>query len=564
MSSAKKATIYVDVDDEITTLIDKLTQAPEKIVALVLPKRATMLQSIVNMKLLKRSADNAKKKIVLITSEGNILPLAGAVGVHVAKTLQSQPTLPAAPVIESDVPEDAAIDDIDIDKTAPIGKLAGSDDEETALVPEAEGAEKSTAAAAGAKKKNKLKIPNFNKFRLRLILAAVVLLLLIGGWVVATRVLPKADILIKTNSKTFTKNLNITASLEQAAVDIENQIAPAKTEQIEKKDSESVPATGEKNVGKKAEGTMTLTNCIDDGEEHTVPGGTSFTRSGKTFVTTESVTLDFAVYAGNNCVSDQLGRSEDVDVVAAEGGTSYNIKEGSYTSSIAGIDAYGSNMKGGTDQLVKVVSQQDIDSARDALRQKTSEGTVEDLQALLEGQGYVPFESTYDSGEPVVTQSVEPGTEAESVTVTSTTVYSMTGVLKQALDELVTEATSEDIDRETQIVTATGIETAVLRITESRPDGTFSISVETLVTAGPQLNEANILQDILGKKRGETQSIIESKAGVSEVEINYSPFWVHATPNNEDKVTITIENVSESTEEPAEEESTEDDATSSE
>jgi len=73
-STNGKHTIYVDVDDEITAIIDKVKSAPDKIVALVLPKRATVLQSIVNMKLLKKSATASKKSLVLITSEAGLLP----------------------------------------------------------------------------------------------------------------------------------------------------------------------------------------------------------------------------------------------------------------------------------------------------------------------------------------------------------------------------------------------------------------------------------------------------------------------------------------------------------
>src|SRR3954465_8126538 len=92
-----KDTIYVDIDDEITSIIDKVENAEQKVVALVLPKRAASLQSIVNMKLLARSAKTAGKNPVLITSEAALLPLAGAAGLHVAKNLQSKPEVPEAP-----------------------------------------------------------------------------------------------------------------------------------------------------------------------------------------------------------------------------------------------------------------------------------------------------------------------------------------------------------------------------------------------------------------------------------------------------------------------------------
>ena len=46
---AAKQVIYVDVDDEITAIIDKMNSADAKVVALVLPKRASVFQSVVNM-----------------------------------------------------------------------------------------------------------------------------------------------------------------------------------------------------------------------------------------------------------------------------------------------------------------------------------------------------------------------------------------------------------------------------------------------------------------------------------------------------------------------------------
>src|SRR3989344_1419410 len=92
-----KDTVYVDVEDDITTVIDKVEGASEKIVALILPKRASVMQSTVNMRLLKRAADKAEKSVVLITSDEALLPLAGIVGLHTAKNLQSKPEIPEAP-----------------------------------------------------------------------------------------------------------------------------------------------------------------------------------------------------------------------------------------------------------------------------------------------------------------------------------------------------------------------------------------------------------------------------------------------------------------------------------
>src|SRR5690606_21914668 len=118
-----------------------------------------------------------------------------------------------------------------------------------------------------------------------------------------------------------------------------------------------------------------------DNRPYTVPEGTSFTKEGKNFVTTDSVRLGRGyVLNDGSCVTDRLGDDgvKNVDVIAAEAGGSSNIDEGNYVSSIAGINAYGSDMKGGTDNIVKIVSQSDIDTARQSLDKKTSEGAVDD------------------------------------------------------------------------------------------------------------------------------------------------------------------------------------------
>ncbi len=186
-----KDVIYVDVDDDITTVIDKVRSSGGRVVALVLPKRATIFQSIVNMKLLKRSAEGAKKHIVLVTTEPSLMPLAGSVGLHVAETAQSKPEIPLTIPITNAVKEkeDEAVS-LDEGSTEgytaenagdiPVGELAGGNTNvpsrpegiETLTLPdEAEDEEDKTGATEKPKtsKEKHLRVPNFNKFRLRLL-----------------------------------------------------------------------------------------------------------------------------------------------------------------------------------------------------------------------------------------------------------------------------------------------------------------------------------------------------------------------------------------------------------
>lgn len=62
-------TLYIDADEEITSIIDRLRKASEKEIIIVAPKNAMLLQSIVNLKLLKKEADRQKKQLLIITQD---------------------------------------------------------------------------------------------------------------------------------------------------------------------------------------------------------------------------------------------------------------------------------------------------------------------------------------------------------------------------------------------------------------------------------------------------------------------------------------------------------------
>ncbi|NCU39258.1 hypothetical protein EOL96_09650, partial [Candidatus Saccharibacteria bacterium] len=63
----QKDVVYIDVEDDITAIIGKLKSSKHSIVALVPPKRTSVLQSAVNLRLLARSAEQHNKRLVLIT-----------------------------------------------------------------------------------------------------------------------------------------------------------------------------------------------------------------------------------------------------------------------------------------------------------------------------------------------------------------------------------------------------------------------------------------------------------------------------------------------------------------
>lgn len=553
MTDDPKDIIYIDVDDEITAVIDKMQSSKKKIVALVLPKRAAVFQSVVNMKLLKRTADNEKKNVVLITSEAALLPLAGVVGLHVAKTPQSKPEIPSAPmaaVAAKHNPTDSG--DVDLDGSASVGSLAGIQADEEAI--EVDNSNDSplgtdTGSRSGNKsKKNKdnksqsgkkLKIPNFEKFRGKLFLGIMALVVLVAGAIMAFVVLPKATVTLKTDTSKIDTSLSVVVDPNADRLDEENDTLPAISKEFRKTDTEKVAATGEKNIGQKASGTVTLS--VDCGEgAPSIPAGTGVSTNNLTFITETTVSIaSFPDTSDGGCRF-----IKDVDVVAQNSGDEYNFGSGkSFT--VAGFSAVAAtnddSMTGGTDKIVKTVKQEDIDKAKEAITKRAGDEAPADLKESISGEGYQPIEETLKTGTPTVTSTSKVGEEASSVTVTSTTVFTMLGIKQDDLKKIIEADATKKIDPSKQVIRDNGLSKATMRVEKSGANGQVTLSIQTTVVAGPEIDEESIRQEVAGKKSGDIQKLLKSRPGINEVIVDYSPFWVQSTPKNANKITIVVE-----------------------
>ncbi len=543
-----KDTIYIDVEDEITAIIDKLQHSEAKIVALVLPKRSAALQSVVNLKLLKRSAGNAKKNIVLITSDATLLPMAGAVGLHVAKTLQSKPVIPEPPkpaeadiTIDSDT-SDSSDEDSSIDPKTPIGVLAGA----AALAAEETiDVDNETKKEQTPKTKDiggKFKIPDFNKFRMKLFAAAGVLVVFLIVFVFGSVVLPRAKITITTDSTKSAVDLSITADTAQKTVDTAHLILPASKKTSDQSTSQKVAATGTKNDGNKATGTMTIFNCSSQVVD--LPAGTVFSSGSKKFLSDEAVSVPKSSYSFTlgGFVCDKNG-FRNVAVTAQSGGESYNLDASSYTiqGGPSNVTASGSSMSGGTDKLIKVVSQTDLDNAKQSALDKLKPEATDDLKQQFSDAGEVAIADTLTNTTPKVTSSPKVNEAADSVTVNVSTTYSQLGVKQEDLKKLVEDQVSKHIDTTKQVVQDTGLDQAVIKVTKKISSDKVTVNIQSTALTGPDLNEDTIKQMVAGKKKGDTQDLILARPGIKAVTVHYSPFWVFSTPKKLSHITIKFE-----------------------
>lgn len=95
----KRKVIYIEIDDEVTSVYDRLQAVPAKEVYIVVPKRAALLQSIVNLKILRRKADDLGKTIALITNDQNGIHLAQQAKIPVFTRLAETKKEPAEKIV---------------------------------------------------------------------------------------------------------------------------------------------------------------------------------------------------------------------------------------------------------------------------------------------------------------------------------------------------------------------------------------------------------------------------------------------------------------------------------
>lgn len=110
-----KQTIYIDRDEEITSVIDKLRHSKAAENSFVIPERSVILQSIVSLKLFKKEAEKLGKKISIATSDeqGRLRIEKAEIALEALtenRAIQAQPPAPIGPAMLSPANKSAVQD----------------------------------------------------------------------------------------------------------------------------------------------------------------------------------------------------------------------------------------------------------------------------------------------------------------------------------------------------------------------------------------------------------------------------------------------------------------------
>lgn len=535
----KKDVIYLDTEDDITSIIGKVKDAAAPIVALVPPKRVGVLQSVVNLKLLNRAAESSKKRIVLITNDSALVALASGLSIPIAKNLQSKPEVAEIAVLDSDDGDVIDGEDLpvgELEKTIPSKSPADDDTgpSEAVLAAAASGIDAEKTKTKGVKNTGS-KIPNFDTFRKKLFIFGGLGVFLIAFLIWAIFFAGQATIAItaRTNSVNISKTLQLRSD---TPLDANQGVLPVVSRQSKKTVSVDFTATGKKDVGEKATGSVKIrTDAVTillSGL--TVPAGTEVKGSnGLIYVTTAPAVFpkgDDGVFSGVT-----------VGVTAAGSGSQYNGATGSASTSAAGVSsvAFVTSPSGGTDKTITIVSAEDIEKAKTQLQSQDANAVRGDLAKQFTQDDIVITEAyVVESGAPTSTPAV--GQEATTAKLSAETTYTLLGVKRADLKAVYDVYLQAQLKGDTsQKVYRSGDEATQFSVFQ-KVEGGFSVKAIADAQVGPNIDSGKVAKDSAGKQVGEVKQSLQSIQGVENVEVELSPFWVTRVPDDANKVKVTF------------------------
>ncbi len=560
----ERDTIYLDNDEEITSVVDKLKKTDYSAIDLVIPKEALILQSVVNLKLLKRQAESLGKEITLVTqdkvgrklAEQIGIPVVGKPGetpkeVHMSEADKEMVAVAAGAAAASAVEatahkveaeEEDLGEEIEFKKESDDGLLEETSEVVGSETPK-EGVEKSSEIVPPRPISKDLK-----KKRLKRALIGIGFLslaLFIAGYIYLPMIRIKVQLAAEKKEVDFT----FTADKSYTSVDTGAQVIPAQEITAELEESYKYAATGKKDAGTKATGTIKL---IDNGYSTapnpptTIIAGTRFVSSGSslTFRSTVNVSVPVSSYSGGVL---QPGASIDVAVQADQNGDKYNI--GATTFTIPGLTGDYSKMSasssaaftGGTTKQINVVTQTDLNAAKEDAQKQIEQALLQKAIEISERNQRIvdkAYKIEVISANPTPAVGGE-ATEFELKVKAKITAIAFT---EDDLTKLAETVLADEIGSGKEIVEKSSLTAAAEFVEGDFAKGTVKIRVSGEAFIATKIDDTVVKIEIAHEKNDAALDYLKSIDGVKDATIEKQfPSFYKRIPRINANITITKE-----------------------
>lgn len=355
--------------------------------------------------------------------------------------------------------------------------------------------------------------------------------------------LSKAEIIIKAKTETmrFQTELNIDKNI--AFTELENNKIPGQLFQVEKESQREFAATQEKELREKARGTVTVYNQYSSASQTLVKTTRFVTEKGKVFRTTKTVVIPGAKVEEGQIIPSSI----DVGIEAAEPGGEHNIGPSSFT--IPGFKGtakytgfYGKStqpMTGGVVGKVKVVSEEDIQGARDVLAVELKQKAKKELERKIPSNLKI-LEDTVLEEVVESSSNVEVDQPAEKFTMTVKVAAKSLGFDENDAISLINDNLKEKVSKNKLLIPDTiKIEYTIADINLEK--GTAKLTCEVEEDVAWSVDAEEVKRALAGKNEVEVRQYLTSRSEIESAKVVFWPFWVKKIPSKEKKIKITID-----------------------
>lgn len=557
--------IYLEPDEEITSVIEKIGAEGDGSIALVVPKNSSLFQSLVNLKLLAKEAKNLQKEVVIISGNKIGMRLAKQVGVPTYASLGAIANSPQQPV-KSIVAEEPATVDTTIDgvpvrqynpnrpvttETTPVAEdvedeleppseqeaievedkvitvtTPSSDESTDEKQPDAEEQPKEADGSSLPPIVTRVGAPRASepfKFPWKAALIALGLLLILTT--VTFFLLPKATVTVVLPAEPVSDALLLAVQTETAEGAVKGSVVTS-----EQSSSTTITATGKKDIGSKATGTISITNKYRDGsgagKDQSFAAGTKATdvSTKKVFTLNNSVTVSRVTFNPNN--GQPIYDTKTVKVTAVEPGESYNIPKSSFTLAgaldntvIESTEAF----SGGLTKQITVLSQQDLDTAVAAAKAELETKARADLAEKAKGLLILPDAVWQTVKEQTTDKKVDE--EAQNVNLTLKIEFASLAFEKKLVDDQFKTKLSSTLTETQELVFEDGKEPTIT--TKGITDDKTKLTIEVAGSGYKveKIDKATIARSVKNKSVDSAKNSIVETYKADSVEISISPSW---------------------------------------
>lgn len=382
-------------------------------------------------------------------------------------------------------------------------------------------------------------LPIFSKMpKGKITILVPLILFLIIGLILSYFFLLKATIAITVDPKIVEQNRNILFSAV-SETDAGNNTIKGEFISVYEEGNVSTQATGKKDVGTKAKGTVTVFN--NNISEITLPSGTVITSSNDLeFVLDSSIKV---ASASSDPFQGIKPSTKDVNVTASLIGQAYNLPSNTKFSleDTSLVAAKNDNpFSGGTKKEVTVVSEEDLQKLENDLAKQLEDKARETLSRKID-QDKILLPVFISNSLSKKSFNSEVGDETNQVTLTGTVEYRGISYGKGDLIMFSKSLLDQDIPHD-QKIDYNNIKTSVKDITsEDDEEVQANLNIKALLL--PKIDEEKLVKDSKGKPFKNIEDILYKLPQVADVDILLSPslpFLPKSLPMREKNIKVQI------------------------